>query len=106
MTQCLRRSWLLLLLPLSLALVPSAASQESTEQRKPAPANHWSFQPIARPAPPAVKDSGWIRNPIDRFILANLENQGIAPSPEADRVTLVRRLYLDLLGLPPTPTEV
>ncbi|MBW3600673.1 MAG: DUF1549 domain-containing protein, partial [Planctomycetes bacterium] len=67
---------------------------------------HWSFRPIGRPAPPAVQDVAWIRNPIDRFVLARLEPEGIAPSPEADRPTLVRRLYFDLLGLPPTPAEV
>ena len=49
---------------------------------------------------------GWARNPIDRFILARLEKEGLKPSPEADRVTLIRRLYLDLIGLPPTPEEV
>jgi len=67
---------------------------------------HWSFQPIARPAPPTVKDAGWGRNPIDAFILARLEKEGVRPSPEADRVTLLRRLSLDLTGLPPTPAEV
>jgi mono/diheme cytochrome c family protein len=67
---------------------------------------HWSFQPIARPAEPAVKDRDWPRNPIDRFILSRLEKEGIKPSPEADRPTLIRRLSFDLLGLPPSPEEV
>ena len=67
---------------------------------------HWSFQPIVRVAPPEVKNIHWVRNPIDRFILARLEKEGLKPSPEADRVTLIRRLSLDLLGLPPTPSEV
>jgi Protein of unknown function (DUF1553)/Protein of unknown function (DUF1549)/Planctomycete cytochrome C len=67
---------------------------------------HWSFQPIVRPAAPAVKDAAWVRNPIDRFMLARLEKEGVAPSPEADRATLIRRLSLDLLGLPPSPREV
>jgi mono/diheme cytochrome c family protein len=68
---------------------------------------HWSFQPITRPALPAIRNpQSAIRNPIDRFILAELEKKGIAPSPEADRVTLIRRLSLDLIGLPPTPAEV
>jgi DNA-binding MarR family transcriptional regulator len=66
---------------------------------------HWSFQPVVRPAEPPVKNARWPRNGIDRFILARLEKQGIAPSPEADSVTLLRRLYLDLTGIPPTPTE-
>jgi mono/diheme cytochrome c family protein len=71
-----------------------------------AKSKHWSFQPPVRPAVPAVKSAVRPHNPIDNFILARLEKEGIAPSPEADRVTLVRRLSLDLLGLPPTPREV
>ncbi|MFM9962686.1 MAG: DUF1553 domain-containing protein [Planctomycetaceae bacterium] len=67
---------------------------------------HWSYQPIRRVSPPAVKQSDWVRNPIDQFVLAELEKRGIAPSPEADRSTLIRRLNLDLLGLPPTIEEV
>ncbi len=67
--------------------------------------DHWSFQPVVRPALPKVKDESWPRNGIDHFILAKLESQGLKPSPEADRYTLIRRLYLDLLGLLPTPEE-
>ena len=67
---------------------------------------HWAFVPPARPAEPQVKDAGWARNPIDRFILARLEKEGIRPSPEASRETLIRRVTLDLTGLPPTPVEV
>jgi len=66
---------------------------------------HWSFQAVRRPEPPAVERSGWIRNPVDRFVLAKLEAEGVAASPEADKRTLLRRLSLDLIGLPPTPTE-
>ena len=66
----------------------------------------WSLKPIVRPAMPAVKAANWVCNPIDAFILARLEQQEIAPAPEADRVTLIRRLCLDLLGLPPTIAEV
>jgi mono/diheme cytochrome c family protein len=68
--------------------------------------SHWSFQPVKRPVEPAVKNEKWIHNPIDRFILARLEKDGIAPSSEADRVTLIRRLYLDMVGLPPLPANV
>lgn len=68
--------------------------------------NHWSFQPVVRPAVPVVKEQAWVRNPIDAFILARLEPQSLAPAAEADRVTLIRRLSLDLLGLPPSPQEV
>jgi hypothetical protein len=68
-------------------------------------AAHWSFQLVQRPAVPIVRD-GSVRNPIDAFILARLQEQGLKPSPEADRVTLLRRLALDLTGLPPTPEEI
>ncbi|TAJ21397.1 MAG: DUF1549 domain-containing protein, partial [Planctomycetota bacterium] len=67
---------------------------------------HWSFVPPTRPEPPAVRDASWPRNPIDRFVLAELERDGLAPSPPADRDTLLRRLFLDVTGLPPTPQEL
>jgi hypothetical protein len=67
---------------------------------------HWSFVTPVRPAPPTVRDGAWCRTPIDRFILARLEDAGVAPSPEADKATLVRRVFLDLTGLPPTPEEI
>jgi hypothetical protein len=67
---------------------------------------HWAYVPPQRPPVPAVKSTGWPRNDIDRFILARLEAEGLAPQPEADRATLARRLALDLTGLPPTPAEV
>ncbi|MBM3776324.1 MAG: DUF1549 domain-containing protein, partial [Acidobacteria bacterium] len=67
---------------------------------------YWAFVKPARHDPPQVSNSGWPRNEIDRFLLSRLEAKGLKPSPEADRRTLVRRLYLDLIGLPPTPEEV
>ncbi len=67
---------------------------------------HWSFVPPQRPELPPVKNEKWAKNPVDRFILARLDREGLSPSPEADRVTLVRRVTLDLTGLPPTPAEV
>jgi hypothetical protein len=63
----------------------------------------WSFRPLAKPAPPAVEK---VRNPIDAFVLASLNEKGLSPSPEADRRVLIRRLTFDLIGLPPTPAEV
>ena len=66
----------------------------------------WSFIPPQRPALPDVRRKDWPRNPIDRFILSRLEREGLSPSPEADKTTLIRRLTLDLTGLPPTPQEV
>lgn len=67
---------------------------------------HWSFIPPKRADPPALKTSARVRNPIDRFVQARLETEGIAPAPDADRVTLLRRLTLDLIGLAPTPAEI
>ncbi len=77
---------------------PSASPQNRT--------SHWSFVPPKRAPLPTVRDRSWIRNPIDTFVLAKLESEGLAPSPEADRYTLIRRLSLDLIGLPPSPEEV
>ncbi len=67
---------------------------------------HWSFQPVKRPALPQVKDRAWGTRPIDAFILAGLEAKGLQPNPPAAKQELVRRLYYDLTGLPPTPQEV
>lgn len=67
---------------------------------------HWAFQAPAWPEVPPVKDAGWSRGAIDAFVLAGLEARDIAPSPEADPATLIRRVYLDLIGIPPTPEEV
>ena len=67
---------------------------------------HWAFVAPRLPAVPQVINRRWLRNPIDAFVLARLEKEGLAPSPEADRRTLIRRLCLDLLGLPPTPEQL
>lgn len=67
---------------------------------------HWAFRAPVRPPIPAVRNPNWCRTPIDAFVLARLEREGMHPSPEADRVTLIRRLFLDLIGLPPKPEEV
>jgi Protein of unknown function (DUF1553)/Protein of unknown function (DUF1549)/Planctomycete cytochrome C len=69
-------------------------------------ARHWAYVPPRKHPVPTVKNGTWPRNWIDRFILARLEREGVQPSPEADRVTLIRRLSFDLTGLPPTPDEV
>jgi len=66
----------------------------------------WSFLPPKRQPVPAAKNDAWVRNAIDNFVLARLEKEGLAPSPEADRRTLIRRVSYDLTGLPPTPEEV
>jgi uncharacterized protein DUF1549/uncharacterized protein DUF1553/cytochrome c len=79
---------------------PRAA--EATPVEKP----HWSLEPLVKPPLPEIKDRGWIRTPIDAFILARLEAAGMSPSPPTDRRTLIRRVTYDLTGLPPTPAEV
>src|SRR5207249_11351102 len=67
---------------------------------------HWSFIPPHRPAVPTIQNpKSKIQNPIDSFVRTRLEKEGLKPSPEADKYTLVRRVYLDLIGLPPTPEE-
>jgi hypothetical protein len=67
---------------------------------------HWSFIPATRPAAPVVKDTSWVRNPIDAFVLARLEQAGLKPASEADRRALIRRVAFDLTGLPPSLEEV
>ena len=67
---------------------------------------HWSFQPIRKPKAPIVKNTAWIKTPIDQFILAKLEAKKLKPAPQADRRTLLRRASFDLTGLPPTQDEI
>ena len=84
--------------------IPGVLSKEEFEAR----ARFWSFQPLSHPAPPLVNTSraGWVGNPIDRFILAALEEKNLTPAPEAGKRTLIRRLSFDLIGLPPAPEDV
>ncbi len=84
----------------------SGGMKDEAKNPKPEIKKHWAFVAPVRPAIPAVKNKGWVRNPIDNFVLAKLEKEGLTPSPEADKITLLRRLSLDLIGLPPTPEEV
>ena len=81
--------------------VPSAASPAEPEEPE-----HWAYRRPVRPALPEIRTANWARNPIDRFILARLEKEGLKPSPEAALETLVRRVSLDLIGLPPSPQEM
>ncbi len=67
---------------------------------------HWAFRRVTKPEPPWVRDRAWPRNPIDAFVLSRLEAEGIEPSPEADKAVLLRRVSLDLTGLPPSPRQV
>lgn len=68
--------------------------------------DHWSFQSLTRPEVPDVSDRDWVRNPIDAFVLAGLNEAGLKPAPPTLRATLLRRVYMDLIGLPPTPAEL
>ena len=68
--------------------------------------SHWAFRPIAEPPVPRVKDEAWPRSDVDRFILAKLESEGLSPVADADRPTLLRRVFFDLVGVPPTPAEI
>ncbi len=83
----------------------SATPAAPLTAREKAWAEHWAYQKPTRPNPPKVRAKSWMRNPIDRIVLARLEKEGLSPAPEADRVTLLRRLSFDLTGLPPTPAE-
>jgi len=67
---------------------------------------HWAFQPLTRPQPPAPKANSWSQQPLDRFVLARMQQQGLSPNPPADPRTLIRRMTFDLTGLPPTPAEI
>jgi mono/diheme cytochrome c family protein len=88
------------------AASPPAGSAASGSLIRPEHRAFWSFQPLARPAVPTVTDTSWPKTDIDRFVLARLEREGLAPVKAADRRTLLRRATLDLTGLPPTPEEV
>ena len=88
--------------PRSEAVAASKKRQLNlAEERK-----HWAYQPLSFAAPPAVKETAWCRTPIDRFVLAKLEAKSIAPNGPIERRKLIRRVYFDVLGLPPTPEEV
>ncbi|MBX3412700.1 MAG: PSD1 domain-containing protein [Pirellulales bacterium] len=86
------------------AEIPADPSATSGKSRR--TSEHWSFQPVVRPELPVLRRPAWVRTPIDAFVLAELERRSLAPAPEADRATLIRRVSLDLIGLPPSPAEV
>jgi len=91
---------------LLLCLASGAASGDSSGKATTDAREHWAFKPPARPSLPVVSRPDWSSNAVDRFILARLETEHLTPSPEADRRTLIRRLYFVMLGMPPTPEEV
>lgn len=91
----------------SVAVVAAETSAVEVAPRRGSQSQpHWAYQPVARPATPAVKDAKWVRSPIDALVLAQLEAKDIKPSPDADRATLIRRVTLDTWGIIPTPEEV
>ena len=97
---------LLLALGLSLGSAPAALSSEAPHSAKKSPSDHWAFNTPVRSQLPQTRDMSWIRNPVDVFVLARLEKERWQPSSESDRLTLIRRLSIDLLGLPPTIEEI
>ena len=101
-------AWIDLGAPYDEPLVASRKPSSAWTQKVIAPdaKRHWAFQPLLKVQIPAVKDEGWVRTPVDRFLLAKLEAVGLKPNPVADRRLLIRRAYFDLLGLPPAPEEV
>lgn len=87
----------------------TASGQSIDVQEEPIGASareHWAFRPLRRPALPQVKNTAWVKQPLDCFVLAALEEKGIKPLPQADRHTLIRRVFLDLTGLPPTAHDI
>ena len=117
----MRRYWVLFfVLPFLLSHGLFAEGEKSTDGQQaakpviepeysPGERSHWSFQKRTRPSVPQFKskqEAAWVQNPIDAFVLKNLKAAGLQPAPAADRRTLVRRLYFDLLGLPPSPAEI
>ena len=88
------------------AVDPRETAEASSKHVVSDPRTFWSFQPVRDLDPPAVSQPDWVRTPVDAFILAQLDTNGLKPSPRADARTLVRRAYFDLIGLPPTPEQV
>jgi hypothetical protein len=109
MSVAMRTSWIVAVTCLAFAVCHCAVADEAGKDESPITPRdreHWAFRPLAAPAVPHVGDTSWPRNAIDQFILAALRDAGLDSSPEADRFTLIRRVTIDLTGLPPTPNEV
>ena len=102
----LLEQWIANNAPWPASEAPSASNADRVVNWREAQNSHWSFQPVLRPKFPDVSDTNWPETGIDYFILAELDNRHLAPSAEADRRTLIRRLYIDLLGVPPTQLQV
>jgi hypothetical protein len=98
--------WIEMGAPWSAATATIATSRQGPPPVDEHARSFWSFKPPMRPALPQVKDKAWVRNPVDAFVLAKLEEHGYRPAPPADKTTLLRRVYYAVTGLPPTPQEV
>src|SRR5689334_24905388 len=95
----------LVLVPFLLAIDSTAPLGSYSERDR----KHWAFQPRSNPTVPqfsSVADKAWVKTPVDAFILDRLRKEGLQPTPPADRATLLRRVYFDLIGMPPTPPEI
>lgn len=88
--------------PATLTSTAVPAEKKFSERQR----RYWAFQPVTKMAPPAVRASKWVSTPVDAFVLAKLEQKNLKPNPPADRITLLRRATLDLIGLTPAPEEV
>ena len=86
--------------------LPPTMGETSKYEIRPEQRAFWSFRPVSKPGLPAVKNTSWVRQPADHFVLAKLEAEGLEPVPAADKRTLIRRATFDLIGLPPTPEEI
>ena len=95
-----------LALGLALAIAVGPWTQAAGGEAEEGEGRHWAFRPIRPSTPPEVERRDWVRGPIDSFVLNRLEDAGLSPAPPAGRLTLLRRAYLDIVGLPPPPEEV
>src|SRR5438552_13781249 len=98
----MRRVYFFIGLCLAAAGVYSAQTRAFTDAQK----SFWSLQPVTKPAVPVVKGKQWLKNPVDAFVLAKLEEKQLQPNKPADKLTLLRRVTIDLTGLPPSQAEI
>jgi mono/diheme cytochrome c family protein len=102
------KQWISLGAPYDMPLVENPRDPDSwTNNEVPAKSrDYWSFRPLAATSPPSVKNSAWVKSPLDAFVLSKLEEKGLSPNPPVDKRRLIRRAYFDLIGLPPKAAEV
>src|SRR5687768_17275912 len=101
-----KRPFRSLVLALTLALLCTAAEAAAPNEGNKGGRDHWACKAPVRPAVPDVKNSSWVRNPLDAFVAAEHARRGLTPRPEAPKHVLLRRVYLDLTGLPPTREQL